>query len=98
MRFVLEWTESALEDLNYFRKYEQTLILDRLDIQLAYEPGVETRNRKPIESTGFAEWELRIGNYRVFYDISADQTTVKITAIGSKEHNVLYIRGKEYVF
>jgi len=42
------------------------------------------------------EWELRIGVYRVFYDIGATEATVKIKAIGYKEHNTLYLRGKEY--
>ena len=38
-------------------------------------------------------WELRIENYRVFYEL-ADGTTVKIVAIGYKEHNDLFIRGR----
>jgi hypothetical protein len=40
-----------------------------------------------------APWELRIGDFRVFYEIEND-TTVKIVSIGHKEHNDLFIRGK----
>ncbi len=60
------------------------------------EPDRETRNRKPLEPNALADWELRIGDYRVFYDIDIAGTTVKIKAIGHKEHNRLVIRGKEY--
>lgn len=96
MRFILDFTDSALEDLGFFKKYEQALILDQLDIQLRYEPTTETRNRKSLEPNPLGEWELRIGAYRVFYDTDAVEARVKVKAIGYKEHNTLYIRRKEY--
>jgi mRNA-degrading endonuclease RelE of RelBE toxin-antitoxin system len=43
-----------------------------------------------------AEWELRGGRYRIFYDIHPDTPVVAIVAVGYKQGNVLYIRGKEY--
>ncbi len=95
MHFVLDVTASALDDLAFFKKYEQTLILDQSEVQLSYEPATETRNRKPLESNILGEWELRIGMYRVFYDV--DVATVKIKAVGYKKHNTLYLRGKEYI-
>ena len=96
MPYVLEWTESALNDLSYFKKHEQTLIVDQIEIQLLYEPVTETRNRKPLEPNALGEWELRIGAYRVFYDVETTEATVKIKAIGSKDHNTLYLRGKKF--
>jgi hypothetical protein len=39
-----------------------------------------------------AAWELRLGKHRVFYNI--EETTVKIIAVGAKEHNKLFIKGK----
>ena len=96
MPFVLDFTASALDDLAIFKKYEQTLILDQIEGQLSYEPLIETRNRKPLEPNALGEWELRIGVYRVFYDTDALEATVKIKAIGYKQHNRLYLRGKEY--
>jgi len=96
MRFILEFTDSAVEDLGFFKKYEQALILDQMDTHLRYEPTTETRNRKPLEPNPLAEWELRIGSYRVFYDTDTVETKVKVKAIGYKEHSTLYIRRKEY--
>jgi hypothetical protein len=61
MRFVLDFTDSALDDLAFFKKYEQTVILDQIEVQLSYEPLSETRNRKPLEPNVLREWELRIG-------------------------------------
>ena len=44
-------------------------------------------------SVRIAPWELRIDHYRIFYNI--EYTLVKVVAIGHKEHNELYIRGKK---
>lgn len=96
MQFFLDFTESAWGDLGFFRKYEQNIITEGIHVQLSYEPDRETRHRKPLEENALADWELRIGDYRVFYDIDLAKTTVKIKAIGYKEHNRLYIRGQEY--
>jgi hypothetical protein len=38
--------------------------------------------------------ELRIDNYRVFYDFEGDDI-VKVIAVGHKEHNALLIRGRK---
>ena len=59
-------------------------------------PGTETRHRKPLEPNELAEWEVRIGAYRVFYDVDTTEATVKIKAVGSKLHNTLTIREREY--
>ena len=96
MKFVLTFTDSALEDLAFFKKYEQALITDTIDQQLLHQPGVETRNRKELEQNPFAGWELRISAYRVFHDLEKQARIVTIKAIGWKEHNKLYIRDKEY--
>jgi mRNA-degrading endonuclease RelE of RelBE toxin-antitoxin system len=42
-----------------------------------------------------ADWELRVGEYRVFYDVDNDQNVVMILAIGVKTHNILRIEEKE---
>ena len=70
--------------------------MDAIEIQLANEPTVETRNRKQLRPNELAEWELRVGSYRVFYDVFAEDEVVKVVAIGYKEGSVLYIHGEKY--
>ncbi len=76
-KFVLEFTDSALEDLSFFKRYEQNLILDSVEVQLIYEPATETRNRKSLELNPLAGWELRVGAYRIFYDVISPENLVK---------------------
>ena len=44
-------------------------------------------------TTPVASWALRIGEFRVFYDVSADDNVVSVRAVGRKERNLLFIRG-----
>jgi mRNA-degrading endonuclease RelE of RelBE toxin-antitoxin system len=36
-----------------------------------------------------------VGEYRVLYDLEADEKVVMILAIGLKSHNILWNEGKE---
>jgi hypothetical protein len=69
-------------------------VLDSVDEQLRYQPGLETRNRKPMRPNPVAPWELRIGILRVYYDIEAAESVVRILAVGVKERNVVRIGGE----
>ena len=73
----------------------QNEILDAIDSHLRYEPTVETRNRKPLRDSEMAEWELRVGNARVFYDVDDVVRIVSIQAIGEKRGNRIYFRGRQ---
>jgi len=95
--FDLQFTESALEDLRFLKRFEQSYILDAVERQLSAEPLTPTLNRKPLRPNDLAQWELRAGSFRVFYDVDGASRVVWIKAIGWKEHNRLVIRGKEYI-
>jgi len=43
-----------------------------------------------------APWELRVGDLRVYYEVHAAETVVRILAVGVKERNVVRI-GKEII-
>src|SRR3990172_2981386 len=85
--YELDFTSSARQDLKALRKFDQQLVLDGIDEQLRFEPIVETPNRKRLEPNDIAEWELRLGKYRVFYDVEEQVKIVAIKAIGYKVGN-----------
>ncbi len=94
--FEILLTESAKDDLRIFNKSDQILILDTIERQLQHEPTLETKNRKSLRRNELSKWELRIREYRVFYDVDSETQSLKIKAIGHKEHNLLFIRQQEY--
>ena len=94
--YEIEFTIEAIQDLESFRKFEHRKIIAGIQVQLENEPAVETRNRKRLRPNDVAEWELRIGKYRVFYDVYEKVRTVKVEGIGRKEGNRLLLHGEEY--
>ena len=95
-KFEVKFTSSALDDIAPFKRRERKTILDGIDKQLVYEPHVETRNRKRLRPNRTREWEVRIGKYRVFYDVRQSERIVEVTVIGEKRGNMVLVRGEEY--
>ena len=93
MQFEIILTPGANADLAYFKTAEQRLIVKGIKHYLAVDAHIETKKRKQLRANLLAPWELRIDAYRVFYDFE-DAGIVKIIAVGIKEHNDLYIRGR----
>ena len=80
-------------------KYDR-LIRDQIEEQLRFEPGVETRNRKPLRQPApfAAQWEIRFGpdnRFRVLYDIDEGRRAVQVLAVGEKAGNRLVVGGEE---
>ena len=96
MKYHLEATEDAERQLDQLTARNRKIVLEAIRDRLTHQPTVETRNRKRLEPNSLADWELRVGKYRVFYDVEVDHVLVLIIAVGEKEHNVLKIEGKEY--
>ena len=92
--YEIEFTPEAQDDLKALRKFEQKTIMTGIETQLRSEPTVETRNRKRLRPNDVAEWELRLGKYRVFYNVEEHVLIVSIEAVGFKVGNMLFIRGK----
>jgi mRNA-degrading endonuclease RelE of RelBE toxin-antitoxin system len=97
MTYDIRFTDIAAGHVRSYRKFEQRVILDAIQDQLACEPATETRNRKRLGQNELSDWELRVEEFRVFYDIVVEesQQIVKIKAVGHKEHNRLFIGHKE---
>ncbi len=94
MEYEIHITEGAWQDLQYFKAYEQRLIVAAIESWLSRDAASESEQRKKLRPNMLAPWEVRSGKYRVFYVVEEAQA-VKIVAIGFKEHNDLFIRGKK---
>ena|SRR5579862_235624 len=88
--YQIAFEENAVDDLAGIRPFDGRRILDAIQAQLKHEPGVETRHRKvlagvePPWNAVPPIWELRIGDYRVFYDVNDTEKKVYVRAIRHK--------------
>jgi mRNA-degrading endonuclease RelE of RelBE toxin-antitoxin system len=82
--------ELATEELESLRAFEQRQIVQAIEAQLSHQPNVVTRRRKPLPALtpDFEHvppvWEIRIGAFRVFYDINETAKQVHVRAIRRK--------------
>ena len=88
--FEIEFARSVEKDLSGLRAFDPSRILKAIEEQLSKNPCVETRNRKAlvdlIPPFGAVPpvWELRIGEYRIFYDVDEDEGIVYVRAVRKK--------------
>ena len=94
MAYGIRFTSLAKHHLQKISVGERALIVERIEKQLSHEPMVETRNRKRLRPNPVAPWELRVGHFRVFYDVEESEI-VTVLAIGLKQGSQLHIEGKE---
>jgi mRNA interferase RelE/StbE len=94
-KYQIKFSQDGLIDLEFFAVYERKTIVDEIKKQLSYQPAVETSKKKKLRNNVIAPWELKIGTYRAFYEVLEDIVTVYVVSVGYKEHNILYVRGRE---
>jgi mRNA-degrading endonuclease RelE of RelBE toxin-antitoxin system len=96
--FELRFAAGVEDDLRSIRVYYRNPILDTIEEQLVHEPETATRNRKLLENVmppwQTPIWELRVGEYRVFYDVFPTESIVYARAVrkkprGSKTEDIL---------
>ena len=88
--YKITYSNGVADDLKSLGAPVRSQILDEIEVQLAHEPNRETRNRKilvglvpPWEHVP-PVWELRIEEYRVFYDIDEKTKLVMVRAVRHK--------------
>ena len=88
--FEIRYAEAVHDDLKEIPAFNHREILDKIDEQLVHEPTRETRNKKPVPGLE-PPWrfkaplrELRVGEYRVFYDVDEEAQQVMVQAIRHK--------------
>jgi mRNA-degrading endonuclease RelE of RelBE toxin-antitoxin system len=88
--YTIEFVEAAIREITRLRATERAQILDEIEEQLSHEPATETRRRKllmglepPWESLR-PVWQLRVGHWRVFYDVDENVKSVIVRAVRKK--------------
>jgi mRNA-degrading endonuclease RelE of RelBE toxin-antitoxin system len=88
--FSVRIVPSALDELKGIKAFIRRRIAQAIDEQLVHQPTIPTRNRKPLSVTEASFdfdpplWELRVGDFRVFYDVDEEQQAVYIRAVREK--------------
>ena len=96
LAYQIVYSPETDQQLRVLTARQRSTVFDAVDEQLAHQPTVETRNRKPMRPNPLAPWELRIGELRVYYDVEEEpEKLVIVLAVGVKDRNRVIIGGEE---
>jgi mRNA-degrading endonuclease RelE of RelBE toxin-antitoxin system len=83
MRFEILFASSAVEDLAGLKANLRAAVRDAVELHLRFEPRKESKSRiKRLRSLRQPQYRLRVGEVRVFYDVT--EADVMILAIVAK--------------
>ena len=95
MPYEIEYTGSAIAHLQVLTARQRTIVRNGVRRHLATEPLRETRNRKLLRPNIMASWELRLGDLRVYFEVT--ESVVSVLAVGVKDRERVRIDGKLYL-
>jgi mRNA-degrading endonuclease RelE of RelBE toxin-antitoxin system len=88
--YAIRFAVSVVKDLKRLSPYHRNVILDAIETQLSHQPTSPAKHRKllmnliPPWDAVPPVWELRVGEFRVLYDVSKTERTVHVRAIRKK--------------
>jgi mRNA interferase RelE/StbE len=90
MPFDIILAPEAVEDLNGLKAHVRATLRVALETHLRHQPEKTSRSRlKRLRGLHRPQYRLRVGEVRVFYDVSG--TTVEILAIVAKSEAELWL-------
>src|SRR5437773_159464 len=88
--FQIDVAEDAAAEIAVLPALIRRQVVEAIEVQLLDQPTIPTRNRKllrglvpPWEHLD-PTWEIRVGEYRVFYDVDEAASLVHIRAVRHK--------------
>ena len=90
MPFELVLAPEAVEDLRRLKASLRAAVRDALESHLRHEPSRTSRSRiKRLRGLRRPQYRLRVGEVRVFYDVSG--ATVEILAVVAKSEAEIWL-------
>ena len=90
MPFEVRYSDEAVEQLRKLRAHDRAAIMDQIEQVLMVNPTLESKARvKLLRQPAPTQSRLRVGEFRVFYDVV--QETVLVIQILSKEESIAYL-------
>ena len=94
MAFTITITSDAGRQLKSLTARQQRLVEASVQSRLVSKPTTESKAIKRLRPNPLAQFELRVGNLRVLYNVQ--ETEVVLLLVGIKSGNKLTVEGREF--
>jgi|SRR5579884_1359809 len=96
MRYEIVLSPEAVEDLRQLKAHLRAAVRDGIEAHLRHEPMKQSKSRiKRLRGIRRPQYRLRVGDIRIFYDIS--ERVVEVLAIVPKEGVIEWLQGLEEI-
>ena len=90
MPYEIKYSDEAVEQLRRLRAFDRATVLDNIEQMLRVNPTTESKARvKKLRQPAPTEYRLRVGEFRVYYDVTPE--TVYVIQILGKEDAIAYL-------
>ena len=93
-RFQVHLKPSAVEDMDKLRRYDATMVADGMERHLAQNPKRESKSRIKrrgrLKGIQDPDYRLRLGDYRVFYNVEDTENRVAVLRVLHKDQTRKY--------
>lgn len=96
MSYEITITNIADAQLRALPARAQRIIESAIVTRLTGQPTMETKAIKRLRPNPFAQFELRVRDYRVLYNVEEENVEVVILLVGQKVGNALIVGGEEF--
>ncbi len=94
MAFHITITTEAEQQVQALPARDQRILQAAITARLLHQPTTLTRAIKRLRPNLLAEFELRVGDLRVLYNVEGDEVVLLI--VGRKVGNQLIVSGEEF--
>lgn len=89
--FEIHLKPSAIKDMDKLRKYDAAMVANGMENHLSRNPTKESKSRiKRLRGISDPDYRLRIGDYRVFYNVDRTELRVDVLRVLSKDQTQKY--------
>ena len=93
MAFVPRYSSEAVQQLESLRAFERVAIMEEIERVLTVNPTLTSKARvKLLKQPAPTQYRLRVGDYRVFYDVEPANHVVYVIQILSKEEAIRFLK------
>ena len=96
MEFRITVTEEADSQLKALPVRQQRIIESAVAARLRYQPMLLSNAIKRLRTNPLVEFELRVGDLRVLYNVELEAREVVLLVVGRKVGNKLIVGGEEF--
>jgi mRNA interferase RelE/StbE len=77
MAHEIEFTDDALRDYRGLQTHIRATIRDALEVHLRHQPNKASKSRiKSLRELSHPQYRLRVGEFRIYYDVDAGVVTI----------------------